>query len=90
MRKYLSEKERVFINNIITTISEDKVKLFDDKDNELRIGEDGQFINSSQTRVTPTRIEITDECNIIGLIDGQHRTFAYHEGDDIYEDKIKI
>lgn len=89
MRKYLSEKERVFINNIITTISEDKIKLFDVKDSELKIDEDGQFINSSKTRVTPTKIEIMDECNIIGLIDGQHRTFAYHEGDDIYEEKIK-
>ena len=90
MRKYLSEKERVFINNIITTISEDKIKLYDEKDNELQIDENGQFINSSKTKVTPTKIEITDECNIIGLIDGQHRTFAYHEGDDMYENKIKI
>ncbi|MFT4170412.1 MAG: DGQHR domain-containing protein [Dysgonomonas sp.] len=89
MRKYLSEKERVFINNIITTISEDKIKLFDNKDNELTIDENGQFSNSSKTKVIPTKIEITDECNIIGLIDGQHRTFAYHEGDDIYENKIK-
>lgn len=89
MRKYLSEKERVFINNIITTISEDKVKLFDENDNELKIDNNGQFINSSKTKVTPTKIEIIDECNIIGLIDGQHRTFTYHEGDDIYENKIK-
>jgi DGQHR domain-containing protein len=89
MRKYLSDKERVFINNIITTISEDKVKLYDEKDNVLQIDENGQFINSSKTKVTPTKIEITDECNIIGLIDGQHRTFAYHEGDDAYEEKIK-
>ena len=89
MRKYLSDRERVFINNIITTISEDKVKLYDEKDNVLQIDENGQFINSSKTKVTPTKIEITDECNIIGLIDGQHRTFAYHEGDDIHEEKIK-
>ena len=89
MRKYLSDKERVFINNIITTISEEKVKLYDENDNELKIDKNGQFINSSKTKVTPTKIEITDECNIIGLIDGQHRTFAYHEGDDLYEEKIK-
>lgn len=89
MRKYLSEKERVFINNIITTISEDKIILYDEDDNELQIDKDGQFINSSKTKVTPTKINILNECNIIGLIDGQHRTFAYHEGDDIYEEKIK-
>lgn len=89
MRKYLSDKERVFINNIITTISEDKIKLYDSNDNVLQIDEHGQFINASKTKVTPTKIEIIDECNIIGLIDGQHRTFAYHEGDDIYEEKIE-
>ena len=89
MRKYLSDKKRVFINNIITTISEDNIKLYDEKNNELQIGEDGQFINNSKTKVIPTKIEILDKCNIIGLIDGQHRTFSYHEGDDTYEDKIK-
>lgn len=89
MRKYLSEKERVFINNIITTISEDKIKLYDEENNELKIDKYGHFINSSKSKVTPTKIDILDQCNIVGLIDGQHRTFAYHEGDDIYEDKIK-
>lgn len=89
MRKYLSDKERVFINNIITTISEDKIKLYDEENNPLKIDENGQFIDSNKTKVTPTKIEIQDECNIIGIIDGQHRTFAYHEGDDIYEDKIR-
>lgn len=89
MRKYLSEKERVFINNIIATISESKIKLFDEKEKELKLDDEGQFVNASKVRVTPTKIEIVDECNIIGLIDGQHRTYAYHEGDDIFEPKIK-
>lgn len=89
MRKYLSDKERVFINNIITTISEDKIKLYDEENNRLEIDENGQFINSSKSKVTPTKIEILDECNIIGIIDGQHRTFAYHEGDDSYEEKVQ-
>lgn len=89
MRKYLSEKRRVFINNIIATISESKIKLYDDKGNELKIDSEGQFIDSSRTKVTPAQIEISDESNIIGLIDGQHRTYAYHEGDDSYEEKIK-
>ncbi|THF53519.1 DGQHR domain-containing protein [Flavobacterium supellecticarium] len=90
MRKYLSERGRVFINNIISTISEDKIKLLDDEGQELEINEDGQFISSnSKTKVTPTQIIINDESNIIGLIDGQHRTYAYHEGDDQYENTIK-
>lgn len=88
MRKYLSDKERVFVNNIIATISESKIKLFDET-GVLEFDDDGQFVNASKIKVTPTRIQIEDECNIIGLIDGQHRTYAYHEGDDAYEPKIK-
>lgn len=89
MRKYLSEKKRVFINNIIATISEEKIKLYDEKGGELNIDDNGQFVNSSQTKVAPAQIEINNECNIIGLIDGQHRTYAYHEGDDQYETELK-
>ncbi len=85
MRKYLTENNRVFINNIISTISIDKIKLYDKEDNLLSINEKGQFVGDNATEVTPALIEINDECNIIGLIDGQHRTYAYHEGDDQFE-----
>ena len=88
MRRYLSERNRVFINNIIATISIDKIKLYDRDNNHLRIGDNGQFTGDNSTEILPTRIEINDSCNIIGLIDGQHRTYAYHEGDDQFEDKI--
>lgn len=89
MRKYLSDKQRVFINNIIATISENHIKLFDYEDQPLELDESGRFIgNDPSTQVTPAKIEIIDECNIIGLIDGQHRTYAYHEGDDVYEKEI--
>lgn len=88
MRKYLSEKNRVFINNIISTISVDKIKLYDKEGQLLSVNDTGQFVGKNATEVTPTVIEINDECNIIGLIDGQHRTYAYHEGDDQYEPNI--
>jgi hypothetical protein len=89
MRKYLTEKKRVFINNIISTISEDEIKLFDRNEKQIVINEKGEFEGeNSCTNVTPALIEINDECNIIGLIDGQHRTYAYHEGDDLYEPQI--
>lgn len=87
MRKYLSDRNRVFINNIIATISTDKIKLLDKDDKILVIKNDGE-IGNDMFDVTPTKIEIEDSCNIIGLIDGQHRTYAYHEGDDQYEKKI--
>jgi DGQHR domain-containing protein len=88
MRRYLSEKNRVFINNIISTISIEHIKLYNKDGNLLTVNDDGQFVSDSSTEVTPARIEINDECNIVGLIDGQHRTYAYHEGDDQYESKI--
>lgn len=88
MRKYLSEKDRVFINNIISSIATDKIKLYDGQRNELKLTQNGQFIGDNATEVTPAEIEINDECNIIGIIDGQHRTYAYHEGDDQYEETI--
>jgi DGQHR domain-containing protein len=90
MRKYLYDRNRVFINNIIATISTDKIKLCDKDNNDLKLDNNGQFVNNDSTEVSPTKIEIDDTCNIIGLIDGQHRTYAYHEGDDQYEKKISI
>lgn len=91
MRRYLSEEKRVFINNIITTISENDIKLYTDRDrrNEIRLGENGNFIDSNKhINVTPAYIDIQNKCSIIGIIDGQHRTYAYHEGDDNYEQYI--
>lgn len=88
MRKYLADKNRVFINNVIVSIATDKIKLFDANNNEFKLNKKGLFEGNSSTDVTPTFIQINDECNVIGIIDGQHRTYAYHEGDDQYETKI--
>lgn len=91
MRKYLSEERRVFINNIISTLSENDIKLYSDYDrrNEISIDKNGNFKDvNNHTNITPAYIEIQNKCNIIGIIDGQHRTYAYHEGDDNYENNI--
>lgn len=92
MRRYLSTEGRVFINNIITTISENDIKMYNDENRqeEIVIDENGDFVgDNKRTNVTPAYVEILNKCNIIGIIDGQHRTFAYHEGDDTYESSIK-
>lgn len=92
MRRYLSTEGRVFINNIITTISENDIKMYNDENRqeEIIIDENGDFVgDNKRTNVTPAYVEILNKCNIIGIIDGQHRTFAYHEGDDTYESSIK-
>lgn len=97
MRKYLYEEERVFVNNIITTISTNDIELKttsadtntkEEKETCIKIDEQGNF-DPFSPHVEPIQIEIQDKYNIIGIIDGQHRVYAYHEGTDIYEDKIK-
>ena len=88
MRKYLHTEQRVFINNVIVTLPIEKLKLLDNDDKELEVDEEGNFLNSDNTKVQPAKIKIENEANIIGIIDGQHRAFAYHEGDDVYEKSI--
>jgi DGQHR domain-containing protein len=87
MRKYLHEEKRVFINNIIVTLPVDKIKMYDSEKNELHLDKSGNF-KKSITNVLPTLIKIESKSNIIGIIDGQHRSYAYHEGDDMYESSI--
>lgn len=89
MRRYLTDRNRVFINNIISSIAIKKIKLYDDNKKQLLLDGNGQFVDGNSGEVTPASIEINDESNIIGIIDGQHRIFAYHEGDDQYEERIK-
>ena len=78
IRKYLVDKERVFINNIIVTLPDD-TKL---------LSGDGDTIDpKSIVQTVPGRVQIPQKYNTIGIIDGQHRVFSYHEGGS-QEDKI--
>ena len=97
MRKYLYEEERVFVNNIIATISKKDIELRttitdsitkEQTVTSINIDKNGNFEPNSP-HVEPIQIEIQDRYNIIGIIDGQHRVYAYHEGDDIYEGKMR-
>lgn len=88
MRKYLNDEKRVFINNIIVTLPIEKISLADDQGNSLTLDANGNFKGGGVTNVTPTTITIDDSTNIIGIVDGQHRCYAYHEGDDVYETTI--
>lgn len=91
MRKYLGTEKRVFINNIIATISEEKAQLLDSSGKIIQIDEKGHFKgNEPYDKVLPTQVQIDDYPNIIGLIDGQHRVYAYHEGTDNYEKEIAL
>ena len=83
MRRYLSSERRVFINNIITTISENDIRMYKDQNRreEIVIDENGNFVgDNKRTNVTPAYVEILNKCNIIGIIDGQHRTLHITKG----------
>jgi DGQHR domain-containing protein len=78
MREYLANEKRVFINNIIVTLPP-----------TTRLLHEGNTIDiESISKTQPVDVQIPYEYNTIGIIDGQHRVFAYHEGLDQYEVEI--
>ncbi|WP_121353918.1 DGQHR domain-containing protein [Flavisolibacter nicotianae] len=83
IRKYLLKEKRVFINNIIVTLP---------PETEL-LNTAGKVIDASTlTKTSHVKILIPNEFNVIGLVDGQHRVFAYHEGgeDDVSIGRLRI
>jgi len=79
MREFLTGKRRVYINNIIATLPDDTV---------LR-DKEGQQVNViSPSKIQPVSIEFPKRFNAIGIIDGQHRIFSYHEGIDKLDSRI--
>jgi len=82
MRRYLVTEKRVFVNNIIVTLPPE-TKL-----NARSTGKSGSRVDSS--RVQAVDVQIPDGYDTIGLVDGQHRVFCYHEGSDRAEQEIKI
>ncbi|MBX3724468.1 MAG: DGQHR domain-containing protein [Xanthomonadales bacterium] len=82
MRKYLTSEKRVFVNNIIVTLPDDTVL------NE--IGGSGKNIDpKSISGVVAANITVPSRSNTIGIVDGQHRVFCYHEGNDKLEPQIR-
>ncbi|NLZ04939.1 MAG: DGQHR domain-containing protein [Phycisphaerae bacterium] len=80
MREYLVKEGRVFVNNIIATLPAG-CQITDREEKRL----DGTAI----TKIVPVHISIPREFNAIGIIDGQHRLYSYHEGDDRFDGKIE-
>ena len=75
IRRYLGEEGRVFVNNIIVTLPD-----------ETHVKEiNGPFSNQD---ITPVHITLPRQLQTIGIIDGQHRVFSYHEGNDAHESVI--
>lgn len=69
IRTYLKKQKRVFINNIIVTLPP-----------EVRPLKGQETVDSATLKQTaPVTIKLPEKPNSIGIIDGQHRVFAYHE-----------
>jgi len=83
IRAYLKKQKRVFINNIIVTLPPDVQPL----------NEKLETVNPAALKKTePVTINLPDRPNSIGIIDGQHRVFAYHEAvlDDPHIAKLRF
>lgn len=81
MREFLVGEKRVYVNNIIVSLPFESVIT----------ALDGRAIaDLSTTRIEPIRIQIPKQFNTIGIIDGQHRVFSYHEGNDEFDGRIGI
>lgn len=71
IRSYLRSQKRLFVNNIVVTLPHDTEML----------SENGKVIDTAKiTRTTPVRIRLPQRPDSVGLVDGQHRVFAYYEG----------
>jgi DGQHR domain-containing protein len=81
MRQYLKDEGRVFVNNVIVTFPSDTKLIADGK---LITSDD----STRRSGVIPICITLPHRFASIGIIDGQHRIFAYHEGTDELESFI--
>lgn len=71
MRQYLTSAKRVFVNNIVVTLPNEAV--INDPDTGKNVD------NADLTVVRSVKVAIPLKANMIGLVDGQHRVFCYHE-----------
>lgn len=71
IRTHLKEKRRVFVNNVVVTLPSD-TRLDDDE------GKDTDPAALDKTALVS--VKLRDRPNSVGIIDGQHRIFAYYEG----------
>lgn len=83
MRSHLSSDEKVYVNNLIITLPED-MGLYE----TLEDGVKKQITPSEINSVKPVKISLPKELATIGIIDGQHRIYSYHEGVDEHDGKI--
>ena len=80
MRAYLKNEGHVYVNNIIVGLPHD-VQITDPSG--------AKIVMDGLARVAVVKVILPARFNSIGLIDGQHRAYSYHEGKDAFEAYIK-
>lgn len=83
MRKYLIDQKRVFVNNLIVTLPAETA-LNEPSAKGANVPE------KDLNKARPVTVSIPVGYSKIGIIDGQHRLFCYHEGQDPLETKIAL
>lgn len=87
IREYLATEKMTFANNIIVSLP-DAAEIYR-MDNGRKVVLDLE--NDDVSEHEHLKMHIANTINSIGIIDGQHRVFAYHEGSnrDPYEPVIR-
>lgn len=80
MRAFLVNEGHVYVNNIILGLP-GEVRITDVKDRDIQL--------ETLKKVEVVKVHLPAKFNSVGLIDGQHRVYSYHEGTDAHEKIIK-
>lgn len=81
IRQYVSVTKRTFFNNIIVSLPKSTL-IMDQNGNKIDCSSLDRFQNCS--------IQLPDEFNSIGIIDGQHRIYSYYENNTLDEQERLI
>jgi len=81
LRKMVFKEKRVAINNLIVTLPA----------TVHPVDEDGKTIDAGKlTQTAPVKIQLPADPNTMGVIDGQHRLFAYYVSDKDTPEQIAL
>lgn len=81
IREFVINNERTFFNNIIVSLPKN-VKIYDQNDEIINLQDLDSFKNCT--------LELPDEFNSIGIIDGQHRIYSYYENNVLDNKEVKV
>jgi DGQHR domain-containing protein len=81
IRKYLSEYQRTFIDNIIVSLPDEVSFFHRNSSGNWELIQDV----SKEVNIENIKMKIPYKINSIGIIDGQHRVYGHYKGNDSLE-----